>query len=471
LEDELGTLAGGDRSGVLSSQVKAELFRLLDGNGNPKGPLKEAGAQLATIDALLGQLRSKRSAMEGTINDLAQLRRDLSHASDAGADTILLDDLVDVRRRRDAALQHQHVLQGAVSALKLADQRHGDAEVEARRRTDRRGKIVAAEAAQATARDVEVHLLEEQVAAQALLASRRDALRSAEAKAAAAAEALRKANAVSSLVMRSDQVVRLGAQLERAAAAQAEVNHMTGQLSANPAAAARMRAVTEGSGTLDRARSVLDALATEVAIDLNPGAVGRIQVSGTVLSAGSTVLRVVEDTTIDIAGVGRVRVRPAIRNRATLRAEVDSAETVLAAALLVIGAADLPEATRMEAARSNLSTQLKAAEAVLKAETPGEAAIGLKPGVEALRNHVDAGRSRMTADLTALGLEQLPTMAEALGGTDFRVLIEPDQKWPYSYVSEDPPVWHHDIFHPDGTPYRTFETNLIRQLSTYGTYP
>jgi len=63
------------------------------------------------------------------------------------------------------------------------------------------------------------------------------------------------------------------------------------------------------------------------------------------------------------------------------------------------------------------------------------------------------------------------TTAEALGGTQFRVLIEPDQRWPYPYASEDPIIWHHDIFHPDGTPYRTFETDLIRQLSTRGAYP
>lgn len=63
------------------------------------------------------------------------------------------------------------------------------------------------------------------------------------------------------------------------------------------------------------------------------------------------------------------------------------------------------------------------------------------------------------------------TTAEALGGTAFRVLIEPDQKWPYSYVSEFPLVWHHDIFRPDGTPYRTYETDLIRRLATHGTYP
>ena len=413
LENELGTLAGGDRSFLLSSQVKAELFALIDGNGNPKGRLKEAGAQLAAIDVSLGQLRNKRAAMGSMITELTQLRRDLSHASDANADKILVDDLGDARRRRDAALQHQHVLLGVVAALKLAEQRHYDAEAETKRRVDRRGKIIAAEGAQAAARAVEARLLEEQVGAQTRLASRQAGLRSAEAAATTAAEALRKANAVSSLVMRSDKVIRLGAQHTRATAAQAKVNQLAGQLSANPADATRMRAVMDVSGTLDRARSVLDALATEVAIDLEPGAVGRLQVSGVTLSDRSTVLRVVEDTTIAIVGIGLVRVRPAIKERATLQAEVAFAEAALTATLRAIGAANLAEAAHMETTRSGLSAQLKAAEAVLKAETPGEAAIGLKPGLEALRNHVDAGRSRMAADLAALGLEQLPTVTEA----------------------------------------------------------
>ena len=338
LENELGTLAGGDRSFVLSSQVKAELFVLLDGNNNPKGRLKEAGAQLAAIDASLSQLRDKRAAMGSMISDLAQLRRNLSHASDSNADTILVDDLVDARRRRDAALQHEHVLRGAVAALKLAEQRRLDAEAESRRRTDRRGKITAAESELVAAREVEARLLDEQVGAQTQLSSRQVALRSAEAAATRAAEALRKANDVSSLVMRSDQVVRLGAQLGRATAAQTDVNKLVGQLSANPADAARMRAVTEASGRLARARSVLDALATEVAIDLDPGVVGQLQVSGIMLADRSTVLRIVEETTIDIAGIGRVRVRPAIKERATLQAEVASAEAALATALRATGA-------------------------------------------------------------------------------------------------------------------------------------
>ncbi len=60
------------------------------------------------------------------------------------------------------------------------------------------------------------------------------------------------------------------------------------------------------------------------------------------------------------------------------------------------------------------------------------------------------------------------TTAQALGGTEFDVLIEPNTKWPHPYASEDPVVWHHDIFHPDGTPYRVYETNLIHSLATRG---
>jgi hypothetical protein len=43
LETELGILAGGDRSGALIGQVKAELSGLIDGFGRPKARFKEVG--------------------------------------------------------------------------------------------------------------------------------------------------------------------------------------------------------------------------------------------------------------------------------------------------------------------------------------------------------------------------------------------------------------------------------------------
>lgn len=413
LEAELGTMAGSDRSGALSGQVRAELFKIIDGFGKPKGRFKEVGDQLVSAETLIGQLIGKRTAFKGTINELARLRRELAQASDAVEDTKLAADLVDTRGRRDAALRHKDLLRGTVSDLSLADRRHADAVAETARRTSRREEIARLEAAIAGAMAKEAGLLEEQDAAEALLAEKRDKLDQAELAAGGMARNLRTANEVASLVMRSDQVLRLSGQLERAGAAQAEVSRMTGALSAQLATVTRLQAVTVASVTLARTRSVLDALATEVEFDLEPAAGRRVEVAGDVLPPGRTTLRMVGDTAITIAGVGRVWVRPAIRDRQVLLEAVDAAGAELDDALAALGAASPAEAAIKATARSELVRDLGLAEAALKAETPGDKASGLKPGLEALRDYVEEGRSQLTAELKALTLEMLPDAAEA----------------------------------------------------------
>lgn len=42
----------------------------------------------------------------------------------------------------------------------------------------------------------------------------------------------------------------------------------------------------------------------------------------------------------------------------------------------------------------------------------------------------------------------------------------PWDSWTRPYVLESPAVWHHDIFYPDGKPYRQAEVDLIRRLTT-----
>jgi hypothetical protein len=42
----------------------------------------------------------------------------------------------------------------------------------------------------------------------------------------------------------------------------------------------------------------------------------------------------------------------------------------------------------------------------------------------------------------------------------------PWDSWTRPYVLEQPAVWHHDIFYPDGKPYRQAEVDLIRRLTT-----
>ena len=42
----------------------------------------------------------------------------------------------------------------------------------------------------------------------------------------------------------------------------------------------------------------------------------------------------------------------------------------------------------------------------------------------------------------------------------------PWDSWTRPYVLEQPPVWFHDIFYPDGKPYRQAEVDLIRRLTS-----
>jgi hypothetical protein len=41
----------------------------------------------------------------------------------------------------------------------------------------------------------------------------------------------------------------------------------------------------------------------------------------------------------------------------------------------------------------------------------------------------------------------------------------PWESWEHPYVVNPPPIWFHEVLHPDGTPYREAEVKLIRQLT------
>jgi len=41
----------------------------------------------------------------------------------------------------------------------------------------------------------------------------------------------------------------------------------------------------------------------------------------------------------------------------------------------------------------------------------------------------------------------------------------PWESWQHPYILQQPPVWFHEVFHPDGRPYRQHEADLIRELT------
>lgn len=42
----------------------------------------------------------------------------------------------------------------------------------------------------------------------------------------------------------------------------------------------------------------------------------------------------------------------------------------------------------------------------------------------------------------------------------------PWESWQHPYILNDPPVWFHEVFRSDGTPYRQAEVDLIRQMAS-----
>jgi hypothetical protein len=44
----------------------------------------------------------------------------------------------------------------------------------------------------------------------------------------------------------------------------------------------------------------------------------------------------------------------------------------------------------------------------------------------------------------------------------------PWDSWQHPYINEAPPVWFHDVFHEDGTPYRQREAEIIREAAQPG---
>ena len=41
----------------------------------------------------------------------------------------------------------------------------------------------------------------------------------------------------------------------------------------------------------------------------------------------------------------------------------------------------------------------------------------------------------------------------------------PWDSWKKPYTSDEPPIWFHEVFRKDGTPYRKAETDLIKRLT------
>ncbi|MBV9655131.1 MAG: AAA family ATPase [Acetobacteraceae bacterium] len=421
LEAEIGAVTGGERGQGILREVLDGLALLQDKRGQPKGRLKEVDDLLASADADLLRLADKHRALASDIAELQRCGRMLAHINDADEAAKLDADLANARSRRDAVLRYEDAYRQAEMALRLAEAAHAALAAEAARRGQRRRDLH-------TARLLAERIAEADAAARTALAAA-DAeagtagatLCAAERAADAASGRLRQARRDAELAAKAGELAAATERLVQAEAAQARVNELSGERASFGADGDGMAAMREAALGLAHARAVLDAQATSVLLDLQPEAQGRVLVDG---APAPSELRAVAEVALDIAGIGRILIRPAIRDRDALLSDIAAAERRLAAALGAIGATDERDAERRHVQRVQCERRLDDARRDLAMHAPGDPARGLAAGAGALRNHVAVLRRQLEHELAERGMPAPPPPTDA--EADMRAALAAD---------------------------------------------
>ena len=401
IQQEVGTLVGGERARQLLGSVKDELGRYLTESGRPKtgGPLHAASEETARLTADLRDVETRLAALDAKLDELARLRAEQRAASDPATLQAMKTDLDDSRRKLAEAEKAGEELKRLAADERQA---HALAEAQQEKLNELKRRASAIDAQRLRLKELVRDLgpLEGDVATVTA------ALQAVtERKQAGDAEAARLDAEERNLARLAGLATKL-AQRETIAGRLAQLEALRSRAAANDAAlkAARvddaaLKKLEELETEEAKLRAQLDAGAPRVAIEAGPGAMVRMDgatVSGTAARAVTQpmVITVGTDVTITIS--------PPQATRDTAEKALDAHGERLKAHLVACGAADAQDLRRLRAERHDLEEQFRD----LRAE---RAALALKDGVateierlQAALGEIDAAAARDQPDGVAL---------------------------------------------------------------------
>jgi len=413
LDSEVGVLTGSEKGQAVMRAARAELDVLHDRYGKPKGRYKQVVELLAELDGRLVDLRARAQALSEDADALRQARATLEKTSDQVAEQQDREQLEEARHRKTAAELYEQRLQTAQAAAELARKNLAEAESERDARATRAQAISSLELKRAAAEALHADARAELAAAEAALGDCRRREREMQARLAETQADARKRRAVLDLVRLASAIETRSAVLAKAEAAQERVNAVVARLASVRVSKARVAAIRKAANEYESARSVCDANATWIDIDVLPDAIERVSIDAVPLQSGQRSVPVVADIELAVAGVGRFHLRPGIRDRDKLLARLRKADDALRAALSEADCVDLDEAEGRWTEREALEAELRDGHATLNGLAPGDATAGLDPGVAALREQVDVDRRRLQEEQSTCGLTELPSPERA----------------------------------------------------------
>lgn len=412
LEDEVGTLAGGARGQTIIVRAKDDLSRLRDGNGRPRDRYAQVIEGLQQLPERIAHLRALRIQLIDDVDALRGVERDILTAQSVNPEQENAD-IEEAKRRRAEALRFADGLRDADHRVELANGAliHAKAAVQVRhglatRAVDASLDILKLDQILADAFTHE----HEEAAAEGILATEVAAL---EKGLPELERTVHHASALRACAVAKARLTLFEGVLKHLQMLQSKTDQLTGKSLALKVTGAGLAALRKAEALLASAQSALKAQATAVELEFDQGHERYVQLDGERLKTPIQFLSIVDDAIIEIKGVGRIAIRPAVRDRAVLVDKLHRAEKAFTTLLAEFDCVDMATAETRLSQRTELEAQASLAqrEMVQTGKSLNE-----KIGVPAeLASLIEREAAQLLANLESLGvaLERLPDVASA----------------------------------------------------------
>jgi energy-coupling factor transporter ATP-binding protein EcfA2 len=411
LESEVGEVLGGRRGRALPQAIEKQLGELVVSSGRPRGVFKDAIDRRDVLQADLEGLRTRRTELSQTLDDLDEAQDTLSRLSSTDRDKDDQAELDGARTRHSQLAALEARIEAAATELQLKRRNLEQAEQAQAVRNKHREDIAADEWAMKAARDRLDEVSEQEKDARKKYDGVQEAVRAAEAAVTKVDAAVTSKRRILSAVERDARTRALQDQLAKAQGAEKRQHEAQQGAAAILMTDKAIQGVRVAAKAVETVGGRLNAAATTITFEMSADSLAGIEIDGKPLTGDRPTVQAVEPAGITIPGRGRIIIDPAIKDRDKLIAQQRDTTVTLKTALDVAGAAGIEDAEDQYAKRQALlqDAALARQEAALHAPATDDYEAGAAP----LADYIEGLRKILARDKDELGLKELPSRQEA----------------------------------------------------------
>ena len=402
IQQEVGTLVGGERARKLLTEVKEELSKLITDTRKPRarGPLDLAISHCETLKAELADAAKRLADLDQSLDTLAKLRADLKRIADPADTQRMRREQGDAEQQLKAGEEAAATLQRfeieerqALALLKAQEGKLLELRERCHRVDENRSRIKAlvAELAPLDEEETAVRLkLNEALARKSEFDTASDAYDTEERMLQRLAGIAQKSAAREAVAARLSTIVSL----------EKRYSHNEAALKSNSVDDAAIKSLEAIERAVEKIIARIEAAAARITIEQKPGS--QVSVNGRPID-GNMVRSVTEPMTIMVGDQVAITVSPPPGSLAAAEAERNGQNILLKALLGQHGVASPAELRRIRSERIALEEEARNLKAELTAQ--------------ALKLPLAAEIARLTAEITQVDSDSQRALAETGAAT------------------------------------------------------